>query len=327
MTQMSDTLQPSSTTADPRQDIVADYPQEIALYAQEQGALPEDLDFEPGYYCRWQGRTFIHTRATLPLHAIDDGVGFGLWVEIDPSEFERYLAAQQDDALYKQFKTEGLLANSWPGFMDTFNLPVTVRTVRVEEKIYITEVHLDRMRDVLFEVALTAQQADTALREQILNLVQAWMDEVNGVSRSKQDEQDEQEDAFGEAEGVNRMAQTEVSRAEETGESPMEQATSEVEQPAEQPVDQFVKQSPVYPVDQFVEQSATQATEQLPESANQTNQPVGEQVVFEQPPQSVPPEFEQPSQPAPQEIGQSDQGTSEQSIQSTEPSNQVINQS
>lgn len=183
--------QTSTDQTSPRQDIVADFPQEIAAYAQEYGSVPSDMEFEPGYYCRWQGRCYIHTRATLPLHAIDDGVGFGLWVEIEPSEFDRYLAAQQNDEAYKTFKTEGFLANSWPGFMDAFGLPVTVRTIRVDEKVYITEVHLDRMRDVLFEVALTAQQADAAMREQILNLVQAWMSEVNGGTESG-DEVDQQ---------------------------------------------------------------------------------------------------------------------------------------
>lgn len=247
----------SHITADqstPRQDIVADYPQEIAAYAQEYGSVPSDMEFEPGYYCRWQGRCFIHTRATLPLHAIDDGVGFGLWVEIEPSEFDRYLAAQQNDEEYKTFKTEGLLANSWPGFMDAFGLPVTVRTIRVDEKVYITEVHLDRMRDVLFEVALTAQQADTAMREQIMNLVQAWMSEVSGGDEPVS----EAPEPIAEASEPEQI-EPDIRPADE---QPM----------SEQPIDvQPVREQP----------SNEQPIGEQPTGEQST----GEQVVFEQPPQ------------------------------------------
>ncbi len=270
----------SQSTTDqnvPRQDIVADYPQEIAAYAQEFGALPADLEFEPGYYCRWQGRAYIHTRATLPLHAIDDGVGFGLWVEIEPSELDRYLEAQQNDELYKQFKTEGLLANSWPGFMDAYGLPVTVRTIRVDEKVYITEVHLDRMRDVLFEVALTAQQADAAMREQILNLVQAWMSEARGE--------------------VSEESESEV-MTELASEQQIEVAVSESEETAPEQVAVAPEQVAIASEQVAV---APEPSGEQPIGEPAGEQPVGEQVVFEQPTQDAPDqsqgELAQPSQP------------------------------
>lgn len=156
------------------QDIVAELPDEVAAYRSEYGSLPAGLQFEPSVYCVWGKRTFIHTRATLPLLAVDEGVGFGLWVEVDPAEFERYISAVSDDAQYGSFQTEGILANAWPGFFQTTGLPVKVSTIRMNEKVYITEVRLDRIRDVLFETALLAEFTP-GVRDDILMLVQDWL--------------------------------------------------------------------------------------------------------------------------------------------------------
>lgn len=272
--------------AESRQDIVADYPQEVAAYAQEFGTLPADLEFEPGYYCRWQGRTYIHTRATLPLHAIDDGVGFGLWVEIEPSEFERYLEAQQNDEEYKVFKTEGLLANSWPGFMDAFGLPVTVRTIRVDEKVYITEVHLDRMRDILFEVALTAQKADLAMREQILNLVQAWMSEMGGGVETTD-------------EGSGQEVGIETVDEQPNEEVVLETSNPEInEQVAYQQPEQvtFEQMAPEEVDPEQSEPELTMSEQAVLEQEPSGEQSTGEQVVFEQSSQQAPQLFVEPSQ-------------------------------
>jgi hypothetical protein len=173
-------LVPPPAASDPAsrhdQDIVAELPDEVARYRSEHGELPVDLQFEPSVYCVWGKRTFIHTRATLPLQAVDDGVGFGLWVEVEPTEFQRYISAVTDDNLYGSFDTEGFLANSWPGFFQTIGLPVKVATVRMSEKVYITEVGLDRVRDVLFETALMTETTPE-VRADILVLVQDWLED------------------------------------------------------------------------------------------------------------------------------------------------------
>jgi len=158
-------------------DIIADLPDELAEYKRLNSQLPEDVDFEPGFYCIWdRKRFFIHTRATLPLRDIEEGIGFGLWVEISRDDFDRYAKANIDDNLYKSFETEGILANEWPGFEGMRGVPVTVRTIKVNEKVYISRVNLDRPRDVLFEVALNMQKGDLETKQKLENLVKSYLD-------------------------------------------------------------------------------------------------------------------------------------------------------
>jgi hypothetical protein len=158
-------------------DIVAELPEEIAQYKYEHGNLPENLEFEPGFICVWDNRYFIHTRETLPLLDIEEGIGFGLWVEVTKSEYERYLVAGVDDTAYMKFKTDGILANQWPGFQNILGVPVVVRAIKPDEKVYIIEVKLDKQRDPLFEVALLAQKNDFETKEKIRNLVKAYLPE------------------------------------------------------------------------------------------------------------------------------------------------------
>lgn len=161
------------------QDIVADLPDELAVYKHEHGKLPEGVDFEPGYICQWQDKYFVHARATLPLKDTKNGVGFGLWVQIPKADYEKYLRAEKDDVLYKSFRAEGTLANNWPGFLDTYGLPVVVKTVFVDQKIYIWEVKLDRRVDPLFEVSLLSQKHDERMKEQIRKLAVAYLQDFN----------------------------------------------------------------------------------------------------------------------------------------------------
>lgn len=154
-------------------DIVADLPDELDAYKKTHGQLPNDLDFEPGFYCVWEGRRFfIHARATLPLKDIKGG--FGLWVELSEEDFSKYAQANADDEIYKTFKTEGLLANEWPGFEGMIGTIVVVRTIEVKEKVYITEVKLDKPRDLLFEAALNMQNNDSETKQKLKNLVKSY---------------------------------------------------------------------------------------------------------------------------------------------------------
>jgi hypothetical protein len=154
-------------------DIVADLPTELAVLKKITGTLPSDVEFEPGYYCKWNNRYCIHTRVTLPLKAVNDGVGFGLWVEISKEDFEKYLEAENDDTKYVNIHIRGTLANEWPGFENMEGVPVTVRAISKDEKVYITEVHMDKPRDPIFEAVLLTQRDDDKGKEHIRKLVGA----------------------------------------------------------------------------------------------------------------------------------------------------------
>lgn len=172
-------LEPSSTNEgsdkNMNQDIVARLPTKVALYEIEHGKLPDNLELDPGSVCIYGDEYFIHTRATLPLKSTKDGIGFGLWVEVDKDTFIRYYDAQDNDDLYKNFRARGKLANDWPGFQNTYGVEVTIRTISLKEKVYITEVHMDKPRDPLFEAALNTQAGDQENIEMIKNLVKAYI--------------------------------------------------------------------------------------------------------------------------------------------------------
>lgn len=158
------------------QDIVAELPDEVASYEKEHGRLPDDLKLEPGLICKYNDKYFVHTRATLPLKSIDTGVGFGLWVEVDTDTFISYYEALEDDELYKDFKAEGKLANEWPGFKNLYGVSVTFRTIKTDDKVYITEVHDIQNRDPLFYSVMLAQADDIEKIKEIEELTQAYME-------------------------------------------------------------------------------------------------------------------------------------------------------
>ena len=135
------------------QDLVCELPEEVAIYKRDNGKLPE-MEFEPGYICSWDNRYFVHTRATFPLHDIDNGVGFGLWVEIAKEDYDKYLAAETDDEKYMAFESKGMVANYWPGFKEIYGLIVTIKAINVTEKIYIWEINNPGGVDRTFDEAL-----------------------------------------------------------------------------------------------------------------------------------------------------------------------------
>lgn len=164
------------------QDVVAEYPDEIIDFQfYNNGQIPEDMEYEKGVYCLWQGRFFIHTRATLPLKDIERGVGFGLWVELTPEDFERYADALEDDKKYEAFTTKGILANEWPGFEGIIGSEVTVKTVNLNEKVYITEVLVDETNDPLFSTAVSASSENAEIKAQVTNLVHAYIENQEEV--------------------------------------------------------------------------------------------------------------------------------------------------
>lgn len=143
MFNMSDRTETTDSTDESRSrhDIVCGLPEDLLPCVGVDGALPEDVLYEPGFACSWRDeRYFIHTRATLPLTDLGQGVGFGLWVEVSQHDFFRYFEATDNEKLYRNFKVEGVLANQWPGFEDACGLRVVVRAVNVESKLHIREV-------------------------------------------------------------------------------------------------------------------------------------------------------------------------------------------
>lgn len=158
-------------------DAVAQLPDELATLLSPDGDLPEGVEIEKGYYCKWNGRYFIHTRAALPLKDISEGIGFGLWIELSKEDFDKFMQAQDDDTLYAGFTAEGTLANNWPGFEDVNNLKVVVKVVKVDQKPYIWDVSVDDTIDPLFRIALLMQKEDLQTRDRVRSLVGAWMND------------------------------------------------------------------------------------------------------------------------------------------------------
>lgn len=113
----------------------------------------------------WNDRYFIHTRSTLPLKDIGNGIRFGLWVEVSKENFSQYIATGNNETVYKNFNITGTLANNWPGFENTLGIKATVGTVRTNEKISITEIRNDKPRDPLFEAVLFMHHNDIQMKE------------------------------------------------------------------------------------------------------------------------------------------------------------------
>lgn len=156
-----------------KQDLVAKYPKDISDSFRQNKKLPDGFMIDEGFACAWDDkRYFIHARAVLPLKAFDEGVGFGLWVEVQKEDFMRYIHIGDDDKAYADFKVEGVLANEWPGFEHMKGVRVVVRAVRTNEKVYITEV-LDA-RDPLFEIAMRTSADDSEGMKKIEELVKAY---------------------------------------------------------------------------------------------------------------------------------------------------------
>ena len=159
----------------PLKDAVAQLPEDIARYQHLHKKLPDGVKLEPGFTCVWNDRYFIHTRAVLPLLDLENGIGFGLWVEVAKEDFDRYSEAVDDDEKYKIFRTDGMLANEWPGFEGAYGLKVVVRTIKMDQKVYITEVLPDHPIDPLLQVSFLAQKGDEKTKESIRNVVVTWM--------------------------------------------------------------------------------------------------------------------------------------------------------
>jgi hypothetical protein len=166
------------------QDFVAQLPDPILQIQRLGGKEGIDYLFERGFIAEIPGKEyFIHCRAMLPLKDFRTGVGFGLWVNIPKPDYELYLRAVDDDKLYRQFVSDGSLANDWPGFPDTYGDRVRVSTVFLNEKVYITE-YLSEPQDVLMRVSLLAQPDNFETKEKIREMAMSYLIELNNFATS-----------------------------------------------------------------------------------------------------------------------------------------------
>lgn len=64
-------------------------------------AIPEDeRDGQARYnddLCQWGDRHFFRCILPVPLKGTDDSFGWGVWVEVEPEVFERYLELYEED--------------------------------------------------------------------------------------------------------------------------------------------------------------------------------------------------------------------------------------
>ncbi len=154
-------------------DVIVDLPEALVRLAAESGSLPETLELEPGVLCAFDGRWFLYARATLPLRT-RDGVGFGLWVEVSPDDYARFLDATADDGSWSTFRARGTLATDWPGFENLLGAGVGVGPGS-DGELAILEVDVDREPDPVFRQAVSGRLC--VVSDMVRGLVRAWLDE------------------------------------------------------------------------------------------------------------------------------------------------------
>lgn len=159
-----------------KQDVVAQYPEEVRAFKHIHKELPADMNYAEKEACTWENRFYIHTRVTLPLTDIENGLGFGLWVELSKENFKLwYEANTSDDAAYMSLRLPGKLASLWPGFLDTYGLEVIVGAVSVDEKLYIVDVPEDQKMDLTLQASLIRPVSPESIEQQ-KELVTTWME-------------------------------------------------------------------------------------------------------------------------------------------------------
>ena len=167
------------------QDFVAQLPDPILQIERLGGKEGVDFLVEKGFIAEIPGREFfIHARAMLPLKDLEHGVGFGLWVRVTKDDFNLYTRAVENDKLYRDFVAVGNLANTWPGFLDSYDDRVRVRTVRLSQKVYITE-YLSEPKDVLMRRSLLASPEDTDTKDHIRELAMTYLIDLNQFAETK----------------------------------------------------------------------------------------------------------------------------------------------
>lgn len=170
------------------QDFVAELPDPILQLRRLGGVEGKDYLVEKGFIAEIPGKEyFVHARATLPLKDFKTGVGFGLWVKLSSQDFDLYTRTVDHDNLYRNFVAAGNLANTWPGFSNSYGDRVKVRTVFLNEKIYITE-YLSEPKDVLMRRSLLASPEDSDTKDHIREMAMMYLIDLNNFAQAGQRE-------------------------------------------------------------------------------------------------------------------------------------------
>ena len=156
------------------QDIVAQLPDPIVQLQRLGGTKNVDFFVEKGFIAKIPKDEgyFVHARAMLPLNDLKDGVGFGLWVQVSKDDFDLYLRSIENEELSDRFSCVGTLANTWPGFPETFGDHVKLKIVQGE--LYITE-YLSEPKDIQMRRSLLAQPDDQETKEFVRNLAMSYL--------------------------------------------------------------------------------------------------------------------------------------------------------
>ncbi len=78
------------------------------------------------HLCKMDGRCFIRGILLIPLVEREDEFAWGLWAEVEPAVFERYLEIYDSDAS-DEAPQSGTLANEIPGYDDAANERVLIK--------------------------------------------------------------------------------------------------------------------------------------------------------------------------------------------------------
>lgn len=131
-----------SFQVDIRQGVVFRLPDAVAA------ALPKDsdltaLNWVESLWLEWEGRYFIYSHASLPLHDTASEPQHGLWVEVNKDDYDAYIRALMDRMEYARFTAHGHLANHWPGFDSTLGDDVRIQVLGNDGKPEVLEIFTD----------------------------------------------------------------------------------------------------------------------------------------------------------------------------------------
>ena len=91
--------------------------------------------------CEMDGRYFIRGILLIPLVQREDDFAWGIWAELEHSDFERYLEIYDSDASDEP-PMGGTLANAIPGFQDAANERVLIKFGRSGDRPeFVLEPH------------------------------------------------------------------------------------------------------------------------------------------------------------------------------------------
>lgn len=83
-------------------------------------------------------RYFIRCTLPVPVHGRKDPYSWGLWAEIDPQSFAKYVQLYGDERQGSEPPFAGKLANTLPVYKDVIGLDVSVQMVSASQRPHLT---------------------------------------------------------------------------------------------------------------------------------------------------------------------------------------------